>query len=432
MRQDAPGLVGDVARWIDDCSIHSAPVLSCAAALVTVAAVVGRRYECDGARAPLYVVGVAKSGVGKDVGRRCATGLLEAAGLGDRIGTDDVASAAGIVTRLRGSPTQLFLLDEFGRLLEAYTSHGAGSHEREIVTTLMKLWSSAGSTYQGKAYADAKSSKRVVEPCCVLYGTTTPDVFYRALRGSDVVDGVLSRVLLVQCDHGQMPPRRPSCRPSDPPAELVLRAKRIARGRAEGNLAAVDTADLRAPLTELPLTDDARVALGRIGEVVRPQLDGRHAELWVRAREQSLRVALVVAAGCEAERVEVEHLAWAWRYVRWCIARSVKVVETRVADTDEGQCALSILELLERRESGAATMGEITRHAARWGRRVRMDSLAALVDTGSVDRTVVPTRGRPVVIYVLTRTDDTADVAPWLTPSPTTVGEVLTGSGGGE
>lgn len=423
MRQDAPGLVGDVARYIDACSIHPAPVLSSAAALVTVATAVGRRYECSGARAPLYVVAVARSGVGKDVGRRCAAGLLEAAGLDCRIGTDDVASAAGIVTRLHECPTQLFMLDEFGRLLESYTSHGAGSHERQIVTTLMKLWSSASSTYQGKAYADSKSSKKVVEPCCVLYGTTTPDVFYRALRGSDVVDGVLSRILLVECDHGQMPAVTPTASAGDPPADLVERFKRIAYGRSDGNLKKIDSGDLRAPLTVVPLSAEAKAGFDRLGVAIRPKLDGRCAELWVRAREQALRVALVVAVGCEAERVEVEHLTWAWRYVRWCVERSVRVVETRVADTEEGQCALAIVELLGRRVTGAATQGEIVAATRRWGRRVRLEALGSLTESGQVERATATTRGRPVVIYTLTRADDTAEVAPWL--EATTVGDVL-------
>ena len=85
MHQDAPGLVGDVAKWIDACAVHPAPVLSTAAALACCSAIVGRRYTCQGARGVLYVVAVAKSGVGKDVGRRCATNLLEKAGIGERV-----------------------------------------------------------------------------------------------------------------------------------------------------------------------------------------------------------------------------------------------------------------------------------------------------------------------------------------------------------
>jgi hypothetical protein len=40
MHQDAPGLVGDVAKWIDACAVHPAPVLSTAAALACCSAVV--------------------------------------------------------------------------------------------------------------------------------------------------------------------------------------------------------------------------------------------------------------------------------------------------------------------------------------------------------------------------------------------------------
>ena len=410
MHQDAPGLVGDVAKWIDACAVHPAPVLSTAAALACCSAIVGRRYTCQGARGVLYVVAVAKSGVGKDVGRRCATNLLEKAGIGERVGTDDVASAAGLVKRLRECPVQFFPLDEFGRLVEAFTSKNAGNHERQIITTLMKLWSSCGDTYYGKAYADSKAASLKVEnPACVVYGTTTPDVFYRALRGSDVVDGVLSRVLLVECDHGQALAVDPTSRSTDPPAELVERVQAVVRGGVgKGNMGAVDSANLRAPTIDLPLTAAAREGYQRIGLGIRPKLDGPFPDLWVRAREQALRVAVVVAAGCLSETVEVEHLTWAWRFVRWSVSASHRVVRTRVADTEEGRCALAVLELLTS-QGGVASKSDVTRRCQAWDRRVRADALASLIDAGDIMTETVPTRGRAVTVYRLPTADQIAD-----------------------
>jgi hypothetical protein len=424
VNQDAPGLIGQVARWIDSCSVHPAPVLSTAAAIVTVATIVGRAYSCQGARAPLYVVGIAKSGVGKDTGRRCAAGLLEAAGLGRRIGADDIASSSGIITKLRECPVQMFPLDEFGRMLEAYTSKNAGNHERQIITTLMKMWSSCGDTYHGKAYADGKLSQKIVEPAVVLYGTTTPDVFFRALRGADVVDGVLSRILLVECEHGQQNPVRPTGRPVDPPVELVEAAKRIAIGGQGGNLSSVESSDLRSACLDLELSAEAQVGLDAIGASIRPRLSEPGAELWVRAREQALRLALVAAVGCEAERVGRPHLEWAWRFVRWSVARCVAIVRTRVADTEEGQCALLVLALLER---GEALQSEITRACWRHQRRVRQDALQALLDSGQIEKSVVQSRGRAALAYRLAEPDDDAEAAPWLAEPTVTLGELVPG-----
>lgn len=428
MHQDAPGLVGDVAKWIDACAVHPAPVLSTAAALACCSAIVGRRYTCQGARGVLYVVAVAKSGVGKDVGRRCATNLLEKAGIGERVGTDDVASAAGLVKRLRECPVQFFPLDEFGRLVEAFTSKNAGNHERQIITTLMKLWSSCGDTYYGKAYADSKAASLKVEnPACVVYGTTTPDVFYRALRGSDVVDGVLSRVLLVECDHGQALAVDPTSRSTDPSAELIERVQAVVRGGiGKGNMGAVDSADLRAPTIDLPMTAAAREGYQRIGLGIRPRLDGPFPDLWVRAREQALRVAVVVAAGCLSETVEVEHLTWAWRFVRWSVTRSHAAVIERVADTEEGRCALAILAVLDKR--GTAGKGEITRAGWRFDARIRKDALAGLLDGGRVIGEPTTVRGKVVTLYRRTTPDEIAESeADSLAASPweTTVGSVL-------
>lgn len=417
MRQDAPGLVGDVARWIDSCARHPAPILSTAAALVTCSALLGRRYECAGARGPLYVIGVARSGVGKDTGRRCAAGLLAAAGCKERIGTDDVASAAGVIARLAAHPTQMFLLDEFGRMLEAYTSKNAGGHERQIITTLMKLWSSASDSYFGKAYAE-RDSQEIIEPACVLYGTTTPEVFYRSLRGSDVVDGVLSRMLLIECNHGQMPAVTPTSKPSNPPADLVERAKWIAAGRVKGNIADVDS-KTRANCTELKMSDEAREGFDRIGVTVRPKFDGPQAELWVRAREQALRVALVVAVGCDAVQIEREHMAWAWAFVRWCTQRACQIVRTRVADTEEGQCELAVLEHLRGTPQGIATKAEITRAVRRWPSRMLADALRNLLDSRMVMPEDYLSLGRTAKAYRLAADDEVED-NPWTSESAAT------------
>ena len=395
----APGFIGDVQAWIDDCAIYPAPLLSLGAAVACVATLCGRRYALpSGLRSALYVVGVAKSGVGKDVGRQCTANLLTAAKCQDRIGTDDIASAAGVVARLRKHPVAWFPLDEFGRLVEAYTSKNAGSHERMIVTTLMKMWSSTSGTYYGKAYAE-RDCQSVEMPHPVIYGTTTPDALYRALRGSDVVDGVLSRLLVLEVDHGQMPERVPTASSASPPAELVERAAKIARGRGEGNLASVEQADLRATPTVLPLSAAAEAASRRIGAGLRAKLDGAHAELWVRAREQSLRLALAVAVGCDADEVGVEHLAWSWRLVRWTTQRIVSSVAARVADTEEGRCALALLSAIDAAGGAPMTLAALSRAAWRWDRRVRTDSLASLLDSGQVVCECVTVGDRVVKAY---------------------------------
>lgn len=401
----APGLIGQIADWIDSCAVHRARVLSVASAVSVVCTLMGRRYALpSGARAQLFSVGVARTGVGKEIGRQCSIGLLTAAGYDKRIGADDVTSAAALVTLLRDCPTKILLLDELGRLLEAYGSGNAASHERGIVTGLIRLWSSGTGKYLGRAYAE-KPPQSVMQPHAVVYATTTPESLTRSLKGSDVVDGVLSRLLLWRVDHGQLPPARPTGSPMAPPHELVEMCKALARGPDGGDLSDLESPDVGPVPFVVEMTPAVEDAAGRIGDRVREHLEGPHADLWVRAREQTLRLALAAAVSCGSTTVEIEHLTWAWKVVRWSTHGSADLVARNLAETEEGRAVLAILNLLERR-GALMSRSEITRALHRVDRRVREAALASALDSGRVVREAVSVRGKTSDAYRLASSDE--------------------------
>lgn len=400
----APGLIGEIADWIDTCAVHQARTLSVAAAVSTVATLAGRRYSLpSGARTILYSVGIARTGVGKEVGRQCAIGLLGAAGCADRIGTDDVTSAAAVVALLRGCPARLMLLDELGRLLESYGSAGAASHERGIVTSFVRLWSAGAGRYLGRAYAE-RDVQAVTCPHTVIYGTTTPESLIRSLKGSDIVDGVLSRLLLWRVDHGQLPPCRPTSSPMRPPPELVAKCKALAVG-GQGGWTELGADSMPAPII-VPLTDEAEEAAVRIGERVRQRLDGPCPDLWVRVREQSLRLALAVAVSCGSDRVQVDHLAWAYQVVRWSTEGAQDLVQRHLAESDEQRAVLAIYGLLE----GGAPVSKsvITRELQRVDRRVREAAIASALESGRVVCEARVVRGKASPTFRLVGDDELA------------------------
>ena len=406
-----PGLIGDIASWIDSCAVHPAPTLSVAAAISVVSTLAGRRYCLpSGARACTYVIGVAQSGVGKEVGRQCAVSLLDRAGLRKRVGSGGIASGAGLVTRLSTCPTQLFLLDEFGRLLEAFSGKNAASHEREIMTVLMSLWGAHSGVFLGKAYAE-KDQPTIELPHCVLYGTTTPDAFYAALKGRDVVDGVLSRMIILEVDHGQLAEVHPTGRSNEPPAELVRRCKALAQGPpGDSNLEGIESSTIATKPRIVALSPEAQAHVATLSAGITVKLGAtEYRDLWVRAKEQALRVALACALGCESDRVEVEHLQWAWSIVRWSTRRMELAVAARVADTEEGRCQLAWLAAiadaggrLDRRD---ATRG---RHLRRFDARTRKVALGCLIDSEAISLHSVATMGRAREIYTITDAEKTA------------------------
>lgn len=397
---EPPGLVGEVARWIDSCSVHRVPLLSVAGALCTVAVACGRRYRLGGVRPVLYLVGVAESGVGKETSRQCAMSLLTAAGLESRVGTDDVSSAAALSAMLTTQPIRLLLLDELGRMLEAYSSRTAASFERQIVTALIRLWSCANGKYLGKGMAQ-KSPLPIEQPHLTMYGTTTPGSLHRSLRGSDVSDGVLSRMLLVPVDHGRQRGGNPGGTIAAPPGELVAQVKALATPALEGNVAGVDRGSRGHDVcVDVTLSPDAADLLEQMHDFVDGALesDRDHRELWVRAEEQAQRVALVLAVGCGSHVIEVGHLQWGWDLVRWSIGRSREVVASHMAETPEDAARQAILRALER---GPATKATLTKALWRTDKRTREAAFSTVVDSGAVICETVAGKTRSAQVYRL-------------------------------
>jgi len=398
-----PGIVGEVMRWIEACSVYSAPLLAMSAALTVTATICGRRYKTtSGTRPVLYVVGVAESGIGKEAGRQCAISLLMACGLGSRVGADEVSSADALTTMLREHPIRLQLFDELGRLLEAYTAKSAASFERQIVTTAIRLWSSADGMFLGKAMADQKTQPSIAMPHMSMYGTTTPGSLHRALRGTDVTDGVLNRMIVVPVDHGQAKKRRPTARKTEPPEMLVAQCKALARGPDQpGDLAGTEV----QTAYECTLSDEAWELDEQIGDFARGAMDAdrEHRDLWVRVQEQTQRVALVVAAGCGQTVVGVEHMAWAWDLVRWATQRARDMILRHMAEGPEDAARQAILRRLE---DGPATRAQLTRILWRTDKRTREAALSTVVDSGQAIVQTVASPGRTAQVYRLATTSE--------------------------
>ncbi len=406
------GIIKDIADWIDRRSRYRCRPLSVASAIAILATVCGRRYAHeDGLRAVLYLIGVAESGFGKEAGRQAAVTLLSRAGLEQRVGTGDFASETGLVVQLRDMPIRMFPLDEFGRMLAGFTSKNAGSHERQIVSSLMKLWGNAGrDTFLGKAYAE-KPAIRIEEPHCVLYATTTAEQFWRAVQGSDVVDGVMSRLLVVPVDGVRGVWRDINPADVDPPQSLIDAVKMLAKGPPMGDLASIDSSErpgVHAPVVMSPAAAAASVKVRETADALALKVPGQTV-LWRRAHEQTLRLALVAAVGSWPTHIAACNLAmvepakaptigetdilWAWSIVRWCTHRMASAVGDLVADNDEERTTLAIVKAARRGGQDGVTRSALTRALHRVPRAVREAALKTALESGLVVLQTRPHRG---------------------------------------
>ena len=403
------GVLHDLVDWIDETSVRPQRPFAVASALTVLGTILGRRYATEsGLRTNLYLVGVGPTGCGKNHARTAAKKVLQACDLENRLGGEELASGQAIISRVAISPSVLFQLDEFGMLMAAVQNPNAGTHLVAILSNLMKLFSSANDTYIGTEYADQDKRPRVeIEcPCVSVYGTTTPETFYKALGSGHVVSGYLNRLLVVETNINRPKRQRPVYR--DVPHSVKAWAK-VATNQVVSvkNLIGINP---KSPIV-VPMSHGAEeifdtldLEIDKLMDRDRGSgLDALHNRTW----EHAAKIALILALSRDLDRpvINVEDAEWAITFVKWSLSRMIHEVKLRVADSPfqakVKECQLALVKAGAR----GLTERDMGRVAA-WARlvpRERASILDALQIAGQAAKVEIRTKGRPRIAWVATK-----------------------------
>ncbi len=206
--EGAPGVLGEITRYINATALYPSAHLSFAAALSIVSTCKAHRIASpDGTlRTNFMCVSVALSGRGKDHPRIMSKRILGQLGLDQSVLPDRIASGQGIVQMLRtASGKGVWLCDEFGRLYSR--TKNLQSSTASMSDFLIELYNAAGSHYKGSSYADNSRSAKtdIDQPCLNIHATTVPDRFYESIDPEDITDGFFARWLIFDLDEVELP-----------------------------------------------------------------------------------------------------------------------------------------------------------------------------------------------------------------------------------
>jgi hypothetical protein len=385
------GIVGGIMDWILQTAQKPQPILALAAALSVVGVALGRKVATStGLRTNYYLVGVAGTSAGKDHARKCIKVLLQSAGLSDLLGGEEIASGPALLARAAAHPASLFQVDEFGLLLKAVGGKNSGPHLVSIITNFMKLFSSAGTIYNGTEYADRKTKERIdiAYPCICLHGTTTPETLWPALQSQDVVSGYLNRMIMMF-----VPDRRVAKQYvgiGNPPADLVdwLKAARELSNGIQG----LDPAN---PI-EVPFKGMTPQLFRSWDEWVENHMEEVKAKglapLWGRAWEHAAKIALglscarysaadlkQVASGGGLE-IDQTSAQWAIDFVRFTLMVQEEQVAARMGDSDFDRQAQETLRIVRNASTRGRTHAELV-EASRMFRALEPRQQDAVMDS---------------------------------------------------
>jgi hypothetical protein len=388
-----PGLVGQVAEYINRTALFPQPVLSLAASLAFCGALMGRKVASEtDLRTNIYTIGVAPSGSGKEHARKALKRLAQAAEAERFIGAEKLASDQGLFGLLAQAPACVALMDEFGRTLRVMNNDRAPAHLAQLLTTIMELTGSADSFIMEKRRAEHNNERKPIVVRCpnfCIYATTVPGRLYQGLTPDEVTDGFLPRFLVFESPtpDPEEQERVDTSLPASLVADVHTWSKRSITGEEDTNL-------VLQPET-ISLTDAAREHLkdqARLWRERKITLRGSGLDaLWARAYEHALRLALIRSAG-QCGMIELGDVLWSCELTEVLLSRTAQQASANLANNQHESAVQKVEAYVA--EKGQCSYEELTRKF-RWLRqRERDEILGALSDAGLVEVTKIPTNGR--------------------------------------
>lgn len=332
-----PGFAGALARFVYDSAPRPVKEVSIVAALGWLAGVCGKVWVIPGSGLNMYIILVARSGIGKEAmhgGLGMLLGKLreQFPTASQFVDFSDFASGPALNKACVNSSSFVNVAGEWGRKLKRLAKDDGRDGSMDSLRTLMtNLYQKSGpsSIVGGISYSDKdKNVASVSGVAFSMIGETTPETFYSCLTESMMEDGFLSRFNIVEYD-GLRPPPNPQPL-TVPDAMLVSYC---------GQLCMKATASL---------TDHTRVPVQRDGEAARI-LDAFNAEcdrtinankdesirqMWNRAHLKVCRIAALLAVGdCfTSPVVNRTHAEWALDMVR----RDIALMQRKMEEGDVG------------------------------------------------------------------------------------------------
>ncbi|WP_428826761.1 DUF3987 domain-containing protein [Azonexus sp. IMCC34842] len=331
-----PGVAGQVAQLIYGAAMRPVLEVAIVAALGLLAGVCGARWVIPKSGLNLYLVLLAKSGIGKEAMSEGITMFVN--GVKGRHPDVDLffdfaeyASGPALIKTAIDRTSFLQVSNEFGRRLKRMSEANDGALQ-SLRTAMTKLYSKSGpqATVGGIAYSDQEKSVGSVGGIAFsMIGDSTPGTFREAITADMMEDGFMSRFTVIEHE-GDRPPENPNPHLHLPEgwanwfADLVAQALALDRNNNYQHVFRNPSA--AEILHAFDLECDA--SINRAGE------DESRRQMWNRAHLKALRIAglLAVADNYLNPVIATAHAEWAIDLVR----RDIAVFTSRLQSGDIG------------------------------------------------------------------------------------------------
>lgn len=362
-----PGLVGEIADWIEATSPKPIRLFAVAAALLTVGTLIGRRVYCGVPRsgAHLYALTIAGTGAGKERPQEAMRQILDAVS-STRLHSGASSSAASLAMRLAERPVQVQIIDEVDKVLARSGNRNANAQERELVQDYCTLWGRGMGTFIPNS-TTTRGDILIHRPCLSFFGATNFVSFYEHMKAKLLANGFLNRFLVLP-RFERVRARKPRLPEEIVPPTIVAACKRLFAFQ-DAPPPGADPRRHIAPSTTLhdpvrppemhivEMTPAAQAIYDACRERDERMLEQADKdplfEAWVRGAEMTKRIALIVACGRHVDTdlagavVDEADMRFASRLVDWSLSLFIAGLRENMAENDHQASAKLVLRILQ-------------------------------------------------------------------------------------
>ena len=406
------GLLGEICEWINETAISPQPFLTLACALTFCGVLFGRkiRDELD-SRTNLYCIGIASSSAGKNHAPKQIRKICQEAGCLEFLGGINTTGDAAMESRLEKHPASLFMWDEIGFLL-SYASSGVSKTHLGLIPFLMQAYSSASNIFLGREYVDSENQRTIVQPCCCIYGSSTPERFAPSISREQLQDGFLARCLIFHTNDDPLKNREQCSIPVPFSIATQVKAWHARQiGETDGkNIGAFavyhNTADesyVQPPEQLVVRTEsDAEKIFIALDDKARDfgKINPTLSILWRKGEENARKIALILAASesFDSPYITASIADYSCRLIQYLLLSFGKeILPTIVSGQIESQ-KQKLLEIIKKTGIKGCPAGGITR-AARWSNKRQRDAL--LADLVEAQEIITQSNGKSIYFWTV-------------------------------
>lgn len=336
-----PGFAGAIAEFIFNSSPRPVREVAIVSALGLLAGICGKAWHIPQSGLNLYIVLVARSGVGKETMHSGISCILKACSdpvVSTFVSFSDFASGPALVKYCVDHNSFINVSGEWGRKLKRIAEDGGDGPIATLRTMMTNLYQKSGpqSILGGIEYSNQENKVESVSGVAYsMIGETTPDTFYQALTETMMEDGFLSRFTIIEYNGDR--PMANKRQVLNPDPLLVQHLTGMASLAASINGTAGMLNNKRQSVL-VGRTEAARDILDAFelecDENIRGSTDEGWRQMWNRGALKSMRIAalLGVADNPSFPVVDVQHAAWAVDVIR----RDIAIMRKKIQEGDVG------------------------------------------------------------------------------------------------